>query len=407
MKKPFLAEEVRKEFPILNRKNRGFSIAYLDNAASSQKPTQVIDSISDYYRNFNSNIHRGIYELAEQAESMYSSSRQHIADYLSVKFEEIIFVRGATEGLNLIANTLGSRLKTGDVVILSEMEHHANIVPWQLICKQIGATIEVIPTLPEGNLDMEALEKLLRSDRSKILSICSTSNTLGTVNPILEITQLAHRNNTLVVVDGAQSIPHEKPNLKDLDCDFFVFSGHKVFAPMGIGVVYGKSELLNQLPPYQGGGDMIDQVSFKETSFAPSPQRFEAGTPNVAGVIGLGEAIQFLSQFDMKEIHDHENNLLVNAREQLSEIVGFKEYGTTSNKAPVLSFTIESVHPHDLATVLDAEGIATRTGHHCCQPLMEKLGVEGTARASFAMYNTIDEVNRFVQATQKAVSILR
>jgi cysteine desulfurase/selenocysteine lyase len=408
MKRKFQIDEIRSEFPILQRSNRGKPIAYLDNAASSQKPHCVIDSVSKYYQNFNSNVHRGIYELAEDAEKLYADSRQNIANYLSVHPDEIIFVRGATEGLNLIAHCLGqAKLCAGDIVILSDMEHHANIVPWQMICEQLGAKIEVVSILPDGSLDMERLEELLLLENSKILSLCSISNTLGTVNPIKEITSKAHENGTLVVIDGAQSIPHQRPNLKDLDCDFFVFSGHKVFGPMGIGVAYGKAKHLEDLPPYQGGGDMIDQVSFKGTTFAPSPQRFEAGTPNVAGAIGLGEAIQFLSQFDMREIHEHEMNLLKSAREELLKINGFQEHGTTLDKAAVLSFSIESVHPHDLASILDAEGVATRTGHHCCQPLMEKLGTEATARASFAFYNTVEEVLRFTKATEKAVTILR
>ena len=408
MKRRFQIDEIRSEFPILQRSNRGKPIAYLDNAASSQKPHCVIDSVSKYYQNFNSNVHRGIYELAEDAEKLYADSRQNIANYLSVHPDEIIFVRGATEGLNLIAHCLGqAKLSAGDIVILSDMEHHANIVPWQMICEQLGAKIEVVSILPDGSLDMERLEELLLLENSKILSLCSISNTLGTVNPIKEITSKAHENGTLVVIDGAQSIPHERPNLKDLDCDFFVFSGHKVFGPMGIGVAYGKAKHLEDLPPYQGGGDMIDQVSFKGTTFAPSPQRFEAGTPNVAGAIGLGEAIQFLSQFDMREIHEHEMNLLKSAREELLKINGFQEHGTTLDKAAVLSFSIESVHPHDLASILDAEGVATRTGHHCCQPLMEKLGTVATARASFAFYNTVEEVLRFTKATEKAVTILK
>ena len=408
MKRKFQIDEIRSEFPILQRSNRGKPIAYLDNAASSQKPHCVIDSVSKYYQNFNSNVHRGIYELAEDAEKLYADSRQNIANYLSVHPDEIIFVRGATEGLNLIAHCLGqAKLCAGDIVILSDMEHHANIVPWQMICEQLGAKIEVVSILPDGSLDMERLEELLLLENSKILSLCSISNTLGTVNPIKEITSKAHENGTLVVIDGAQSIPHQRPNLKDLDCDFFVFSGHKVFGPMGIGVAYGKAKHLEDLPPYQGGGDMIDQVSFKGTTFAPSPQRFEAGTPNVAGAIGLGEAIQFLSQFDMREIHEHEMNLLKSAREELLKINGFQEHGTTLDKAAVLSFSIESVHPHDLASILDAEGVATRTGHHCCQPLMEKLGTVATARASFAFYNTVEEVLRFTKATEKAVTILR
>jgi cysteine desulfurase/selenocysteine lyase len=401
-------KETRGDFPILCRTNRGKPIAYLDNAASSQKPACVIDAVSNYYRQYNSNVHRGVYELAEDAESLYADARKKIADYLSVETNEVIFVRGATEGLNLIAQTLSrSHLKKGDVVILTEMEHHANIVPWQIVCKQVGASIEVIRVLADGSLDMDQLFKSLSNEHVRVLSLCATSNTLGTVNPIKEITTEAHKHGVYVVVDGAQSMPHEKLNLKDTGCDFFVFSGHKVFGPMGIGVVFGKSSILENLPPYQGGGDMIDEVSFEGTTFAPSPQRFEAGTPNVAGAIGLGTAISYLNQLDMNQVHAHEQNLLKLSQEKLRDIDGFKEHGTTPDKAAVLSFTIDAIHPHDLASILDAEGIAIRTGHHCCQPLMKSLGINATARASFAFYNSEEEASRLVQAIVKAVKILR
>jgi cysteine desulfurase/selenocysteine lyase len=401
-------KETRGDFPILCRTNRGKPIAYLDNAASSQKPACVIDAVSNYYRQYNSNVHRGVYELAEDAESLYADARKKIADYLSVETNEVIFVRGATEGLNLIAQTLSrSHLKKGDVVILTEMEHHANIVPWQIVCEQVGASIEVIRVLADGSLDMEQLFKSLSNEHVRVLSLCATSNTLGTVNPIKEITTEAHKHGIYVVVDGAQSMPHEKMNLKDTGCDFFVFSGHKVFGPMGIGVVFGKSSILENLPPYQGGGDMIDEVSFEGTTFAPSPQRFEAGTPNVAGAIGLGTAISYLNQLDMNQVHAHEQNLLKLSQKKLRDIDGFKEYGTTPGKAAVLSFTIDAIHTHDLASILDAEGIAIRTGHHCCQPLMKSLGINATARASFAFYNSEEEAGRLVQAIVKAVKILR
>ena len=407
MSKNFNAYEARKDFPILGRKNRGKPIAYLDNAASSQKPTSVIECISGYYRNTNSNVHRGIYELAEEAENEYLGARKEIANYFSVLTDEIIFTRGATEALNLLAHSFGSSiLQSGDVIVLSEMEHHANIVPWQILCQQIGSRIEVVPTLPDGSLDREILSSFLQMDQVKLLSLCSVSNTLGTNNPMKEIISEAHENDVYVIVDGAQSAPHEKTNLRELGCDFFVFSGHKVYGPMGIGVLYGKKKLLEQMPPYQGGGDMIDQVSFSGTSFAPSPQRFEAGTPNVAGSIGLGAAIRYLSSYNMDDVKAHEDSLLQHARNGLSEINGFIEHGTTPNKSAVLSFTIEEVHPHDLATILDAEGIAIRTGHHCCQPLMKKLGVDATARASFGLYNTIEEADRFVTAVKKAVEVL-
>ncbi|MEE3061835.1 MAG: SufS family cysteine desulfurase [Verrucomicrobiota bacterium] len=404
----FNVNSVRSHFPILNRSNRGKSIAYLDNAATSQKPNSVIDCLSNYYRNTNSNVHRGIYELAEEAEAQYASARKIVANHCSVRENEIIFTRGTTEALNLLAHSFGrAQLNSGDVIALTEMEHHANIVPWQIIGKELGTRIEVIPILPDGSLDRDFLSNVLKQKKVRILSLCAISNTLGTINPLKEIIREAHQNETFVVVDGAQSAPHERLNLTELDCDFFCFSGHKVYGPMGIGVLYGKAELLEAMPPYQGGGDMIDQVSFSGTTFASSPQKFEAGTPNVADAIALGEALRFFAQYDLKEVQCHETALLESARHGLSDIPGFKEHGTVPGKAAVLSFSIDGAHPHDLASILDAEGIAIRTGHHCCQPLMGKLGVEATARASFAFYNTLEETERLVKATHKAVTLLR
>lgn len=401
-------EKVRSEFPILSRTNRGKKMAYLDNAASSQKPRCVIESINEYYSQFNSNIHRGVYELAEESEAKYWTARETIANWFGVSKNEIIFTRGTTEALNLVANSLGRKVLTsGDVVVLSEMEHHANIVPWQMICSILGAKIEVVPILEDGSLDLTILNNLITREEVKILSLCSVSNTLGTNNPIQEITEKAHLHDTLVVVDGAQSVPHERTNLRELDCDFFAFSGHKVFGPMGIGVLFGKEKILNELPPYQGGGDMIEEVQFEGTTYASVPQRFEAGTPNVAGTVGLGQAFRFLEEFDMFEIKEHEKMLLNIARDGLSKIDGFLEHGTTPTKSAVLSFTIDQIHPHDLSSILDAEGIAIRTGHHCCQPLMKTLGVEATARASFAFYNTPQEAEKLVEAVEKTVNLLR
>ena len=404
----FPIDNIRADFPILNQSNRGKRLAYLDNAASSQKPRRVIESISRFYERTNSNVHRGIYQLAEDAENEYRLAREFIADWLSVSASEIIFVRGTTEALNLVAHSFGGHtLGEGDQVILSEMEHHANIVPWQLICERTGAKIVVVPILPDGSLNREVLSKLIKDPKSKILSICHVSNTLGTENPLSEIIREARENNLKVVVDGAQSVPHKRINLHELDCDFFAFSGHKAYGPMGIGVLYGKKELLQEMPPFQGGGDMIDRVSFDGTTYAPPPQRFEAGTPNVADAIGLAEAFRYLSETDMNSASIHESQLLESARKGLLEIDGFVEHGTTPDKAALLSFSIDGIHPHDLATLLDGEGIAIRTGHHCCQPLMERLGVEATARASFAMYNTLEEAERLVAAVRKAVSVLR
>jgi cysteine desulfurase/selenocysteine lyase len=401
-------EKIRDDFPILSRHNRGLPFAYLDNAATSQKPSIVIDSIKNYYASSNSNVHRGVYELAEEAERLYHNSRKFISQYFNASEKETIFVRGATEGLNLIAHSYASdTLNQNDEIIVTEMEHHANIVPWQLVCERTGAKLKVCPTLPDGSLDREWISKNILRESVKLISLTAISNTLGTINPVAEITTEAKSFGKTVVIDGAQSVPHQKTDFRKLGCDFFTFSGHKVFGPMGIGVVLGKEAILREMTPYQGGGDMIDQVSFEGTTFAPAPQKFEAGTPNVAGAIGLGKAIEYISQFSMEEIAQHEHLLYKTALRGLAEIAGFKEHGTTENKAAVLSFTIENIHTHDLATFLDAQGIAIRTGHHCCQPLMKVLGVEATARASFALYNTEDEAVRLVEAVKKAVSILR
>ena len=401
-------EKIRDDFPILSRHNRGLPFAYLDNAATSQKPSIVIDSIKNYYASSNSNVHRGVYELAEEAEHLYHNSRKFISQYFNASEKETIFVRGATEGLNLIAHSYASdTLNQNDEIIVTEMEHHANIVPWQLVCERTGAKLKVCPTLPDGSLDREWISENISRESVKLISLTAISNTLGTINPVAEITTEAKSFGKTVVIDGAQSVPHQKTDFRKLGCDFFTFSGHKVFGPMGIGVVLGKEAILREMIPYQGGGDMIDQVSFEGTTFAPAPQKFEAGTPNVAGAIGLGKAIEYISQFSMEEIAQHEHLLYKTALRGLAEIAGFKEHGTTENKAAVLSFTIENIHPHDLATFLDAQGIAIRTGHHCCQPLMKVLGVEATARASFALYNTEDEAVRLVEAVKKAVSILR
>ena len=401
-------DSIREDFPILGRSNRGKPLVYLDNAATSQKPQVVIDAISKYYKQNNANVHRGVYELAEDAENLYSSARKRIASWLNISADELIFVRGATEGLNLIAHSFAAPcIRHGDQIILTEMEHHANIVPWQMMAESRDASIVVVPVLPDGSHDLEKLFSLLANERSKILSICHISNVLGTVNPIEDIIKEAHKNGVKVVVDGAQSVPHKPVNLRKMNPDFFVFSGHKVFGPMGIGVLFARKELMDSMQPYQGGGDMIDQVSFSGTTFASGQQRFEAGTPNVAGAIGLGEAIRYLQSFDFEKVDKHEKHLLQRTRDQLHEVDGLTEYGTTPDKAGVFCYSVENVHPHDLATLLDAEGIATRTGHHCCQPLMQKLGVVATARASFSIYNTKDDADRFASALIRAVSLLR
>ena len=401
-------KEIRNDFPILSQLNRGKPLAYLDNAASSQKPKCVIDALSKYYKKQNSNVHRGVYALAEEAENEYRMARQTIANWLNVESEEIIFVRGATEALNLVAQSFSKKyLIKGDSVILSQMEHHANIVPWQMIAEEKGLRVKVAPINHNGSLNRKELSNLLSDETSKVLSLCHISNSLGTINPIEEIISEAHEHGVHVVVDGAQSVPHTILDLKKMDCDFFAFSGHKVFGPMGIGVLYGKKELLAEMPPYQGGGDMIDQVSFNGTTFAPHPQRFEAGTPNVAGAIGLATALRYLKGHDLSALAEYESTLLHYAQSGLKEIPGLTIHGTTKDKAAVISFSIEEVHPYDLSTLLDSEGIAIRTGHHCCQPLMEVLGVQSTARASFAFYNTLEEAERFVTAVKKSVEILK
>ena len=402
-----IIKKIRDDFPILKKLNRGKPLAYLDNAASSQKPNCVIEMLAKYYKEQNSNVHRGIYALAEEAELHYHNARKIIADWFNVIPEEIIFVRGATEALNLVAHSYSKAyLKPGDSIILTQMEHHANIVPWQMMAEEKNIEIQVVPIREDGSLDLVKLSALLAQEKTKVLSLCHISNSLGTINPVEKIIEEAHSHNVHVVVDGAQSVPHAKIDLKAMNCDFFTFSGHKVFGPMGIGVLYGKKEILETLPPYQGGGDMIDEVSFSGTTYAPSPQRFEAGTPNVAGAIGLASAIDYLGQHDMDELAHHENALLQFTEGELLNIPGLKIYGTTQNKASVISFSIKGVHPHDLATLLDGEGVAIRTGHHCCQPLMEALGVQATARASFAFYNSMEEAERFVTAVKKSISIL-
>ena len=398
---------VRDDFPILKKLNRGKPLAYLDNAASSQKPNCVIDAVANYYLKQNSNVHRGVYALAEEAETHYHDARKTIADWLNVSSEEIIFVRGATEALNLVAHSISkTNLRSGDSIILTQMEHHANIVPWQMVAQEKNLEIKVVSVLENGSLNLDELNTFLAQENSKVLSLCHISNSLGTINPINKIIRNAHAHNVQVIVDGAQSVPHGRVDLKAMDCDFFAFSGHKVFGPMGIGVLYGKKEILESLPPYQGGGDMIDEVSFRGTTYAPSPQRFEAGTPNVAGAIGLAAAIDYLASQNMEKLAQHENFLLHFTQDELQVIPGLKIHGTTADKAAVISFSVEGVHPHDLATLLDAEGIAIRTGHHCCQPLMEVLGVPATARASFAFYNSLEDAERFVAALKKAISIL-
>ena len=404
----FDVERVRRDFPILAKTARGKPLAYLDNAATAQKPEVVIEAGVNYYRSANSNVHRGVYALAEEAEAAYVQARASAARHLNASAEEIIFTRGTTEALNLVAHSHGqANLREGDVVILTVMEHHANVVPWQFAAERTGAEIKVAPILPDGSLDRDALRSLLDLPNAKILSLAFASNSLGTVNPVAEICAEAKERGIATVVDGAQAAPHGPVDVQTIDCDFYALSGHKAYGPMGIGVLYGRRERLQAMPPYQGGGDMIDHVTFAKTTYAPSPQRFEAGTPNVAGAIGLGAALDYLASLDLTAADAHEQRLLRLATEGLADLPGLTLHGQAAEKAPLVSFTVEGIHPHDLASLLDAQGIAIRTGHHCCQPLMEHLGVTATARASFAFYNTEEEALRLVETTRKALSILR
>ena len=405
--KPLDVIEFRSQFPILSRKIKGKDLIYFDNAATSQKPLTVIDSISNYYKGYNANIHRGLHTLADEATAAYESSREATRAFINATHkEEIIFTKGTTEGINLVASTWGkTNLNPGDEIILSTLEHHSNIVPWQMIAEKKGAVIKVIPINDEGILDMKAFGEML-TDRTKIISIIHVSNALGLINPIDEIISKAHANNTLVLLDGAQSAVHLDIDVKQLDCDFFVFSGHKIYGPTGVGVLYGKKQLLQAMPPYQGGGEMIKEVSFEKTIYNELPFKFEAGTPNIADVIALKSAIDFIESYGKDIMRNHEDQLLQHATEQLRTIPGLKIIGDISNKVSIISFVAEGIHPQDLAVLLDNQGVAVRTGHHCTQPLMKRLGIVGTTRASFAAYNTKEEIDLFIVALQKAFKML-
>ena len=399
---------IRKQFPVLEQSVNGKPLIYLDNAATTQKPLTVINEINRYYTEDNSNIHRGVHALAERATAAYENTRKSVAHFINAnESEEIIFTKGTTESINLVARSLGgSILKPGDEVLITCMEHHSNIVPWQIICEQTKAVLKIIPINERGEILFEKFLNLL-SERTKIVSVVHMSNTLGTINPVQRIITEAHKWGVKVVIDGAQATPHHKIDVKALNCDFYAFSGHKMYGPTGVGVLYGKRSLLEAIPPYQGGGEMIKDVSFTQTSYNEIPYKFEAGTPNIAGVIGLNRAIEFIESISLEQIRNHENELLLRAITQLSEITGFQPMGTASEKASVISFNIEGIHPFDLGVLLDAKSIAIRTGHHCTQPLMNRFNVEGTARASFAVYNTFEEVDQFVWTLSDLVKKLR
>lgn len=399
-------EHIRSQFPILSQQVNGRDLVYFDNAATSQKPIVVIDRISSYYKNENANIHRGVHYLSQKATEDYELARKKISSFLNANdSSEIIFTKGTTDGINLIASSYGSMLNEGDEILISAMEHHSNIVPWQLLESSRKIKLRIIPIHKNGEMDMIAFDEML-NDKTKLVSVTHISNTLGSINPINEIIEKAHSAGAKVLIDGAQSIQHEKIDLKELNCDFFVFSGHKVFGPTGIGILYGKSDLLNSMPPYQGGGDMIEKVSFEKTTFNVLPFKFEAGTPNIVGGIALGSAFDFLESLDFNELHDHEMELLNYAEEQLNEIDQIKIFGTSKNKTSVISFNIGDMHPFDVGTLLDKQGFAVRTGHHCTQPLMDFYKIPGTIRVSFSIYNTKKEIDLFLIALKKSIDIL-
>ncbi len=404
---PFDVHRIRQDFPILNQTIYNKPLVYLDNGATSQKPNAVIDGLTNYYKSENANIHRGVHYLSQQATDRYEQARKTVADFIhSPSDKEIIFTRGATEGINLVAFSFGELLQAGDEIVISHMEHHANIVPWQLLCERRGTVLRVIPMHEDGTLDLEAFQKLL-NEKTKLLSIVHVSNTLGTINPIKFMIEEAHKVGARVLVDACQSIQHQSVDVQALDCDFLVFSGHKIFAPTGTGVLYGKAELFDKMPPYHGGGDMIDRVTFEKTTFNVLPHKFEAGTPHIAGGIGLGLVIEYLNTMDWAGAMQHEKALRDYATERLQTIEGLKIFGTAQDKIATISFLIDGIHPFDLGVLLDKQGIAVRTGHHCTQPIMDYFGIPGTVRASFAFYNTLEEVDALHHALERACNVLR
>jgi cysteine desulfurase/selenocysteine lyase len=407
IKKPFNVKEIREQFPALRQKIYGKNLVYFDNGATSQKPQLVLDAINLFYSKENANIHRGVHFMSQKATTEYEASRIRIQKYLNAKkSEEIIFTKGATDSINLVAFSYGELLQAGDEIIISAMEHHSNIVPWQMLCIRKGLVLRVAPINKKGELLMEEFEQLL-SKKTKLVAITHISNTLGTINPIKEIVQKAHAVGAKVLVDGAQSIQHIKVDVRDLDCDFFVFSSHKVFGPTGIGVLYGKEDLLDRMPPYQGGGDMISKVTFERTTYNELPFKFEAGTPHIAGGICLGTAFEYLESIDMVAAEKHERELAKYAEDILDTFEGLHVIGEAKNKTSVVSFTVDGLHPFDIGTLLDKQGIAVRTGHHCTQPLMDFFKIPGTVRASFAFYNTRQEIDLFVEAFEKSLSMLK
>lgn len=401
-------ESIRKRFPILHQKVNGHNLVYLDNAATTQKPQQVIDALVNYYAGFNANIHRGIHTLAEKATKAFEDTRTTAQQFINAKnSEEIIFVRGVTEGINLVAASYGRTfLKRGDEIIISGLEHHSNIVPWQLVCEEVGCKIQVIPITPSGEFDMDGFEKIL-STKTKIVAVNHASNSLGTINPIKQIIKKSHEMGAVVLIDGAQAAAHLEIDVQQLDCDFYCISGHKMYGPTGVGILYGKKELLEKMPPYMGGGEMIKNVTFEKTTYNELPYKFEAGTPNIADVVAFKEAFQFIIELGRENIAAHEHRLLNYATQALSTLKGVKLIGTASEKVSVVSFIMDGIHPFDIGQMLDARGVAVRTGHHCTQPLMEHFGIEGTVRASFAVYNTKEEIDRLVEGVDRISNFLK
>lgn len=405
---PLNVDLIRKQFPILNQKINGKDLVYFDNAATTQKPNRVIDALSSYYQNYNANIHRGIHTLAEKATKEFEHTREVVKDFINASTtQEIIFTRGTTESINLVASSYGRKnLKPGDEVLISGLEHHSNIVPWQMICEERGAILKVILVQENGELDLEAAVKLV-SKKTKILAVNHASNSLGTINPIKELIAMAHQVGAVALIDGAQAAPHLEIDVHALDCDFYCLSAHKMYGPTGVGVLFGKKELLENMPPYMGGGEMIKEVTFEKTTYNDLPYKFEAGTPNIGDVIAFKEAISFVQEIGKEAIETHEAQLLHHATSTLSSLKDVTFIGTASNKVSVLSFLLKNAHPFDVGQMLDARGVAVRTGHHCTQPLMDRFGIEGTIRASFALYNTKAEVDYFVESVDRVINIMK
>ncbi len=402
----FDVEKIRKDFPILAREVNGKPLIYFDNAATSQTPTTVIESIVDYYSNYNANIHRGVHTLSQEATNAFEKARQKIQKHFNAKESyEIILTSGTTHGINLVASGFSSILKKGDEIIVSALEHHSNIVPWQMLCEKTGALLKVIPMTLKGELDMKAYDELLSSN-TKLVFVNHVSNALGTINPIKKIIDKAHKYGAAVLIDGAQATPHIKPDVQELDCEFYACSAHKICGPTGVGMIYGKEEWLHKLPPYQGGGEMISEVTFEKTTYADLPHKFEAGTPNIAGVISFGVALDYMNKIGFDQIESYEQELLKYATKKLLEIDNIIIYGTSENKAAVISFNFEGIHPYDIGSIIDKLGIAVRTGHHCAQPIMDYYKIPGTIRASFAFYNTKEEIDLFIEALLRAKTML-